>query len=377
MTNRIREFLRTRRDDGPCVVVDLDSLNREATDTIVSATEALRRTARQGGPSEERLPLVALGSAGVGKTHLFARLRRRLAQRALLVHTRPLLGSLMTTRFLLGEVFRQLGYESNGLTQIDVLVGTALAKALGENARFPAALLETLRANPGARAEAFDQVQLQVEKRTPDLDVTYLHRLLAVPFALPVLRRSWLLWLAGKEVAPAHAARMGVTDTLPEANLLTALQTLAVVAAPSTPLVLVFDQLENLADADGSGELVRAYGGLISELVERVKDLVIVEMGLSSEWGLTIVRKLTLPQRSRVDGPKLRLELPDPDQRRKLLELWASRLPRPEKPFPWPFTVEQLDQVCKPEGTTPRMLLQDLGRALRGELEAPGLAPPP
>ena len=24
MTDRIREFLRTRREDGPCVVVDLD-----------------------------------------------------------------------------------------------------------------------------------------------------------------------------------------------------------------------------------------------------------------------------------------------------------------------------------------------------------------
>jgi ornithine decarboxylase len=30
MTERIREFLRTRREDGPCVVIDLDVVREKA-----------------------------------------------------------------------------------------------------------------------------------------------------------------------------------------------------------------------------------------------------------------------------------------------------------------------------------------------------------
>ncbi len=63
MTNRIREFLRTRRDDGPCVVVDLDVVR----DNYLTFAKALPDTrvfyAVKANPAYEILELLAkLGS---------------------------------------------------------------------------------------------------------------------------------------------------------------------------------------------------------------------------------------------------------------------------------------------------------------------------
>jgi hypothetical protein len=65
---------------------------------------------------------------------------------------------------------------------------------------------------------------------------------------------------------------------------LAALQTLSAVAALRAPLVIVFDQLENLAERERSGERLNAYANLTSELVDAVRGAVLVHMALATEW---------------------------------------------------------------------------------------------
>jgi hypothetical protein len=131
-------------------LVDLESLNAPATNAIAQAATDLRQRASDGKAGTPLPALVAVGPAGVGKTHLFGRLRRKLGPRAMLVHVRPLAGAAMTPRFLLQEILRQLDFDSFGHKQIDLLAGITLGRANHFGARYPEASLEWLRAQPAA-----------------------------------------------------------------------------------------------------------------------------------------------------------------------------------------------------------------------------------
>lgn len=359
--------------------VDLEDLNREATDTIAASVDAVIRHARGRSGGSAPRALVAVGPAGVGKTHLFGRLRRKLGPHAVLVHIRPLTGAEMTPRFVLGQIVQQLGYASYRVPQIDVLAGVALAVATGNNGKYPMACLEELRAlSAERRRRQIEEALGTLLQQHPDLDAPYLERLIRVPFDPPLVRVSSLVWLSGRELDEAQAARIGVREPLPDGAVMPALRTIAVLSSMASPLVVVFDQLENLVDADGSGSRVTAYGNLIAELVDVVRDLVVVQMGLSTEWNAHIEPRLGDSQRSRVVGRRISLALPQPEQARRLLRLWIGRIPDPEAPWPWPFTEAQIESICGMAGMTPRMLLNELRRVLDGaEPLAVQAQPPP
>ena len=347
-------------------VVDLESLHADATDAIVGAVHHLCELGRSDARDAARpAPLSVLGTAGIGKTHLFARLRRKLGPRAVLVLVRPLVGSEITPRFLLGQVLEQLGRESYGVRQIDALAAAILAVAVGENPQFPRGYLDFLHSLPEAqRATLVEDVIETLIERQPDLDEPYLRRLLGVPFMKPLARAAALAWLGGRELDEPQAARIGVRDALSDDSVARGLRTLAVAAAPAAPLLVVFDQLENLVDAEG--HRVRAYGNLVAELVDVVRDVVIVQMALDSEWQSGILPALSLSQRERIASRRILLGLPRPADLRALLDLWIRELPDRPAPFPWPFSEAALERVCAAPGMTPRRLLLELERSLEG-----------
>lgn len=348
-------------------LVDLESLHGGVSDAILDAIRELRAAGREGLPQPARTILV-LGAAGVGKTHLFARLRRKLGPRALLVHVRPPASSELTPRLLLGEILEQLGYPSYGVRQIDALVGGTLAQSLGERPDFPRACLDHLqRRTPESREEVIETAIEQLLERHPRIDESYLRRLLSVPFVPARESRALLAWLGGRELDPVQATRIGVHDDLPNERLVPALRTLTTVAAPSAPLVLVFDQLENLTDGRGDGHLVHAYGNLVAELVDTVGYALVVQMLIDTEWSHGVAPHLSVAQRTRVEGSRLTLGLPSPSEATALLELWHDQLEQPEGPFPWPFTTDQIRTLVEHPGITPRMLVLELRRVLDGE----------
>ena len=355
--------------------VDVESINRDTGQALVDSAQAMRSNAQANLQPLTRVHLV-LGPPGSGKTHLFGRMRRKLGPRAILVHLRPLVGADLGPRYLAGQIFNQLAQITHDVTQVDSLVGSMIARSEGRDVEMPRLMLEDFR-----HLDSNDQhrkleriVEACLESR-PQLDEAVLRALLQLPILSTLFRTATLCWLGGYELDPAQSARIGVTGALPDERLIPALSTLAAIASVTAPLVLVFDQLENLIDSSDSNGRVRAYAGLIAELVDTVPGLVIVQMAVDTDWARDIEPRFGQAQKSRLLGSRHLLKLPNASQRRELLERWIERLPDREEGFPWPFAASQVDNWCTLPGMTPRMLLLAAERALSDFEAIPGAEP--
>jgi hypothetical protein len=346
-------------------VLDLERLNGNVTDKIIRTIDAVRMQARQEAADLRTRSLLVLGPAGAGKTHLFARLRRKVGPRAVFVHLRPLVGTEMTPRYVLGQIVLQLGYDSNGGRQLDALVGACMGHLHGESPDFPSVHVADLRSlDDDARRQRLDDALEKMLARHPEADEMYLSRLLDAPFMNGPTQRAAFAWLSGREPEPAQLERLRATSGIAEENVIQAMQTLGAVAAPGAPIVLVFDQLENLMDAETTGSRVRAYANLVAELFDTMNGFVIVQMALDTEWQRAIAPELSEAQKTRLRGEEVLMSLPTADERRDLLKLWVSALPERPEPFPWPFTEARVASFCDELGMTPRMLMLACKRAL-------------
>jgi len=351
---------------------DLPSLNAAASDAIEASIGKMRAVARAEPQSLRSSSLVVLGPPGAGKTHLFSRLRSRLGPKAVFVHLRPLVHMEITPRFVLGEVVKQLGYVTHGgsgLPQAHALVGSLLAHLGGQARFFPSAFLAECEALSDAeREERLDAAVERVLAVWQEADESYLRRLLQVPFAkTAAMQRALLAWLSGRDCDVTQLQRIGATASLGEEMALSALRTLCAVASLGAPIVIVFDQLENLVDAEGPGARLLAYANLTTELIDSMRGLVLVHMALDTEWVRGIEPSLNLSQRSRLLMARETLALPSSKEREELLRLWIERLPERPLPFPWPFSDAQAARLCQQPGVTPRMLLVECRRAFNGE----------
>ena len=353
-------------------LVDLATLNASASGAVEEALETIRKNARSSPDALRSTSLVVLGPPGAGKTHLFARLRRRLGPRAVFVHIRPLVHAEMTVSFVLGEVVRQLAFLTpQGMSQVSALVGSLLGALTGVGAEFPSAVLSEHSAlSESERIVRLTAALEQVLSIWPEVDEVYLERLLQVPFSSTLQARALLAWLSGRDCDALQLQRIGATASLGEPLALGALRTLSAVAALGAPLVLVFDQLENLIDSDGAGPRLRAYAHLASECVDILRGAVLVHLALDSEWERGIEPSFNAPQRSRIVMRREILALPRASEREELLRLFAQRLPEPREAFPWPLRTATLARLRVEPGMTPRMLLVEFRQALeRGAAE--------
>jgi hypothetical protein len=355
-------------------LIDLPSLNADASGTIEEAIVRQRDVARTKPKELRSFSLVVLGPPGAGKTHLFARLRQRLGPKAAFVHVRPLLNSEMTARFVLHEIAKQLGYATLGLRQVDALVGSLLAHLGGAPSSFPSTFLEEFaRLDDPERVRRLEEVLERVLGIWQDLDESYLRRLLSVPFGPPSMQRAAMAWLSGRECDDVQLARLGASSSLEEAAVVPAMRTLAAVASLGAPIVLVFDQLENLIDGDESKLRLLAYANLAAELVDSARGVVLVHMAIDTEWTRALEPALGESHRSRIAMRKKSLSLPTAIERQALLRLWAERVPNPIAPFPWPFGERRVARLCSAPGMTPRMMLVEC----RLTLEEGGIDEPP
>lgn len=363
--------------------VDLPELNAGVTDAIATAIARIRSTARHHDGELRTTSLLVLGPAGAGKTHLFARLRRKLGPKAIFVHLRPLVGTEMTPRYVLGQIVQQLGYETEtsssdrSLKQLEALVGSALAHLAGESPDLPRAFLDEITGvDEAARGEKLDWAVEKLLEQHQEADETYLARLLSTPFMKPPQQRAALAWLAGRELEELQMHRLGVSGGLSEERTIQALQTLGLCAAPGSPIVLVFDQLENLMDAESTGARIRAYANLVAELFDATRGFVLVQMALDSEWEHAIAPQLSEAQKSRLGGSALKIALPTPSQARELVRRWVEELLDRPAPFPWPFGEPRIERWSRTVGMTPRMLMIECRRALALGPDAPDAEAP-
>jgi hypothetical protein len=352
-------------------LVDLAELNASTSVAIETSVNRLRELARSQPSALRSTSMVVLGPPGAGKTHLFARLRRRFGPRAVFVHIRPLVHTELSVRFVLGETVRQLSYSTHSLKQIDALVGSLLAHLAGADVSFPSTFLSEYEAlDEAAREERLEQALERVLERWQEADESYLRRLLRAPFAKPAEQRALLAWLSGRDCDVSQLVRIGATASLADELCPAALKTLSAVAALGAPIVLVFDQLENLVEPGGLSGRLLAYGNLVAELADSMRGLMMVHMALDTEWSRAIEPAFNLSQRSRLLMQRQTLALPTPAQREELLRLWIERLEEREAPFPWPLGERRLARLKAEAGLTPRMLLVEFRTALQGEPDA-------
>jgi hypothetical protein len=346
--------------------LDLAALNARATEAIEDAVERVRSTARAEARALRSTSIVILGPPGAGKTHLFARLRRKLGPRGAFVLIRPLVHAEMTPRFVLGEIVRQLGFAApRGLSQTNALVGSLLGRLDGVGPGFPSALIaEYAELPPHERRERLQTAIERMLATWPEVDEGYLTRLLEVPFAPPATARALLTWLSGTDCDEDQLRRIGASTSLGEMRALSGLRTLAAACALGSPIVLVFDQLENLMDASGAGLRLRAYANLAAEYVDTMRGSVLVHLALDSEWDRGIEPTFNLAQRSRIVMRREVLALPKSVEREALLKLYYQQLRKPKSPFPWPLGAARVERLCQDPGYTPRMLLTEFRDAL-------------
>lgn len=327
--------------------VDVATLNARISTHLVERVESVKRAA-QAGESVTSKAIAVLGPAGGGKTHLFSRLSHQSGSRPTLVLLRPYFGVNVSLRDVLAGIIDQLCLPVHGddRTQLDVI---ASHWAGGGDAEAGVRALVSLL--PGiAPAAHLARTLLELPGREPST--------------------TWgdLAWLSGRE--PRGSADGASASALSEGDVLHLLRIVAMLAAPVAPVVLTFDQLENLAGDDDARVL--GYGNLVSEIVDCLPCFTIVQLALTSEWMQYIEPRLSLPQKTRLAEDTFVLEAPARRERELLLRTWHQRLaPKTsagrKARFPSPLTEDELNQLLDAPGMTPRILLSVLSRAISGK----------
>ncbi|KYF72902.1 hypothetical protein BE11_33475 [Sorangium cellulosum] len=363
-----RPFSAVHADAWSSELLDVPTLNKSVSDFLVQRVDDVRRAGARGATAGSSSSVLLLGIAGSGKTHLFARLRRQVGPRAVFVHTRPELGADPSPRQVLAAVVRSLRrrVSEEERQQVEVMAGAMLASVDGAKSHFPIAYLDGCRAQlPEAQQALVQQAIAKLEGRFPEIWPRYLERLLDLLFAPAPKQRALFAWLSGEEPSQLELELIGERGGLQDGDVLSALRTLGVVASFGAPIVLVFDQLENLIEEEGKTGRIVAYARLLSELRDTVRGLVLVQMALQNAWMTRIHPALHESDRARLEETVKHLALPRPEEKRQLIELWRATLPEEERaqPFPHPFSAPEVEKWIRVQGMTPRMLMQACGEA--------------
>lgn len=349
-------------------IVDVPSLNAHVSSVTVEHIERVRKS----GVLAPSSSLLVLGPAGAGKTHLFERMRRRVGPAATFVHIRPEIGIESSLGHVLLTVLDALKQRvaDREYSQLDVVVGSALAVVDGDNPKFPSAFIDKARAMKDVELD--DLIQRAIDRFEGEdarLDAAWLELFLGVPFMPSATRRAALTWLSGREPSELELRRLGRTEPMAHAGAKSALRALATVAAQAAPLVIVFDQLENLVEGDGRTDRVHAHARVFAELFDEVSRMVLVQMALDGEWVSRIRPELGASERSRLEANIVHVALPSAVEREELLRGWLDQVPPESHPgvFPAPFTQDEFTRLATTPGMTPRMLFVAARKALEGE----------
>jgi hypothetical protein len=374
--------LQTNFFGAPHSFLDVAELNAHVSDVLIARLQAVRESAKNATTCIAHA-MVVLGAAGAGKTHVLARIRNQgpgqgdAATQAAVVLLRPFFGVNTTPRDVLMAIVDQLStpIASDGLSPLDRILAYWLSTESAAIA-FPQSTLEEWRSLSGADAESrMVSVIERVIEHAPNLapGSGLLRALLMLPKQGGPERWQASSRLSGRDLISSERIGDEVGDEaerLSEHDVLLSLRIWSILSAPVTPLLLAFDQLENLASDDDAQVL--GYGNVIAELIDSVPYLTVAQFALTSEWLQYIEPRLSLPHRTRIAGEVLKLEGPSERVREQLLRVWHRQLTSElaggrRRRFPSPLTNDDLQLLLHTPGMTPRMLLLGLKRSLNGE----------
>ncbi len=360
---------------------DVKSINRQAFDSLLRLVTSLKKTPNVGA--------LVLGEAGIGKTHLIKRLVTSKEADLIFVYVHPMkdhrtmMSSLLQTVLtnLISSIPSPSGSGSG--TQMDLLVAHVVAAAfeeyIGENPQDGGApFLKTIQKAPLNILHFKSSPKWQdVLKNT----VAFLARRVSLigPQSKNTLRvlfqyldkskkDSVITYLSGFMPDDEEAETLGLT--VKEADLtiqgqeqraLEILRTIGKLLHYYRPMVICFDQLENLK----TRELVGSFGTLINELVNEIDNVLPIAFVRPESWENTFQRELDDSARGRLAANLFVLTGCDLDQAMDIVKMrleWAYEgLKKSRVHDLYPFDKKKLQQKLMGV-TSPREVLTAANR---------------
>ena len=294
-------------DPWQAEVIDVEQYNGKATRVVLETLDEVRSTGRSG-------MCMILGDAGVGKTHVLARLRRIAEEnRYLFVSVRPLGDLTRIYGHILQELMISLRKKdpSDEFSPLEHFIGDVISRALSDG----------LPDNPTAQrlAASFDQDPMKIftykperfysstlrkmainylASTAPDIDIQFLEVLFHV--LNPTMRPTAFKWLSGIEVSQKDLDRLEVPHSINSENrALSIIQTIASLA--QRPILLSFDQLESIYIRFRRDNGIQLLFDSLTNLYNQCRHLLVLAMCQSLVWNESITQEVPEYSRQRID----------------------------------------------------------------------------
>ncbi|MHA2225443.1 MAG: AAA family ATPase [Candidatus Hodarchaeales archaeon] len=350
-------------------VIDVPEINGKASHVVLETLDEVRSTGRSG-------MCMILGDAGVGKTHILARLRRVAEEKDyLFISVRPLGDLQRIYGHILQEIMISLRKKDKeeSYSPLERFIGEIVSRALGEG----------LPDNPVAQglADSFEQDPMKIFKfkpekfystnlrklainylatSSPDVDIQFLEVLFHT--LNPTMRPTAFKWLSGVEVSERDLERLDVPNSINSENrALSIIQTITTLARK--PILLSFDQLESIYIRFKRDNGIQLLFDSLTNLYNQSKNLLVLAMVQSIVWNESIIKEVPEYSRQRIDYITT-LERLSPKTAALLIESRFKKLFQDsgvKPPFStYPFTEKYIAIATRNTNGNPRLFLRHI-----------------
>ncbi|MFX0122437.1 MAG: hypothetical protein ACFFAE_02285 [Candidatus Hodarchaeota archaeon] len=356
-------------DPWQAEVIDVPEINRKASRVVLETLDEVRSTGRSG-------MCMILGDAGVGKTHILARLRR-IAEESdyLFISIRPF-GDLQR---IYGHILQEImiSLRKKGIDEvysplerfIGDIISRALSDGLPENP-VASSLAASFSQDPMKiftfKPEKFYSTNLRkmainyLANVHPDVDIQFLEVLFHT--LNPTIRPTAFKWLSGIEISEEDLKRLEVPHSInTESRALSIIQTISALARK--PILLSFDQLESIYIRFKRDNGIQLLFDSLTNLYNQCPHLLVLAMVQSVVWNESIQNDIPEYSRQRIDYittlERLNSETAGLLAIARLDTLFRDSGVSP--PFPtYPFSEEYIAIANKNTNGNPRLFLRHL-----------------
>lgn len=338
---------------------DLQNLNRQTSDRI----EQLIRKKRL----EPAVPLAGLilGEAGSGKTHMLTRILRRLrnnAQLAIFTAVKAFYNPESVMQNIFSEIFNSLKLpHSKGRSQFDVVISEFMNT------------YRERRHNDGFDSTENLDLRSYIRKDIPGLSRNFLKCLMLYMSAKDEgVKIDILEWLR-EGLDDEESLRLGLPsrnrDTMKPsereqdaANVLVSLG--HVLSYARVPLVLCFDQLDNIKNTQEPRKLITSWGNSVALLMNDLTGIIPLCFVRSAIWNEKFVPVLDEAVEQRISSNKMTMYSCTVEQAKQLVhdKIAASFTEDSEEIYSWLISRMPVTQEY-----SPRQVIEIANRVINGE----------